>query len=138
MVPWARGRDPVRQRLGQRAQHHVGDALRGLHVAAGHRRGRIGVDDAIRRRTTWTGRKQPSFIDGHVSGLRQRRSGNARRSSRPIAVMASTALSEPCDDRRRTVEVKGDFIAGDGGGHAESVPGCRLALLNQLDDILKA
>lgn len=52
----ARGRDPVRQRGGQRAEDDVDDPLAGLDVAGGDRGGRAGVeqraeggDDAQRR-----------------------------------------------------------------------------------------
>ena len=40
----ARGRDPIRQRVRQRAEYDVGDALRGLDVAAGHRRRPARID----------------------------------------------------------------------------------------------
>ncbi len=48
--PVARRGNPLRGGFRERAEHDVGDALRGLHVAGGHRRGRLGVHHASRGR----------------------------------------------------------------------------------------
>jgi hypothetical protein len=59
------------QRLRQRAEHDIGDALRGLDVAAATAAGGPALTSEFAGASTRTGAKQPAFI-GTSSSIRQR------------------------------------------------------------------
>ena len=103
----------LRQGLGQRAQHDIGDALRCLDVAAGHGRGRLRIDDTVLRRDHGH-RRKAAVVHGRVVV--------DQAAHRVIAGRlgdGDDCVERSVHDRGRAIEVEGDPVALDDGGDAD-------------------
>ena len=101
--------DALGQSLGQRAEHHVGDPLRGFDIAAGYGRGRLRVDDTVFR-SAHSHRCKTAVIHWHLIVDEAAYSVVAGR-----LCDGDDCVERAVHDRCCATEVKGDPIAVDDG-----------------------